>query len=157
MIVAPSLLIVTFRPSKTNLSIPRGPRVVRTASATAWQALIFEISWGLPCHCTRIGEVFVRAREVHQKYILYQYSRFCSFRLQPKLTCDVSVPSRSKIMPGRIPKAFIPADDMVSLSRSKKDLWRFDFPFGFLGGALGGIGNLRMKRILKFWIPYLQF
>jgi hypothetical protein len=46
--VAPSFEMVTLRPSNTSLSIPRGPRVVFTASATAWQALMFEISWGLP-------------------------------------------------------------------------------------------------------------
>ena len=48
--VAPSLLIVTFRPSEMSLSIPRGPRVVRTVSATAWQALMLLMSCALPCH-----------------------------------------------------------------------------------------------------------
>lgn len=37
------------RPSTTSLSMPRGPSVVRTASAMAWQALMLLISWGLPC------------------------------------------------------------------------------------------------------------
>ena len=46
--VAPSLLMVTLRPSNTSLSMPRGPRVDWTASATAQQALMLEMSWGLP-------------------------------------------------------------------------------------------------------------
>ena len=33
----------------TSLSMPRSPKVVRTASATAWQALIFLTSCALPC------------------------------------------------------------------------------------------------------------
>ena len=49
MMVAPSLLMVTLLPSKMSLSIPRGPRVVRTASATAWHALMLLTSWALPC------------------------------------------------------------------------------------------------------------
>mmetsp|Transcript_69537 Transcript_69537/g.141362 ORF Transcript_69537/g.141362 Transcript_69537/m.141362 type:complete len:203 (-) Transcript_69537:136-744(-) len=65
MIVAPSLLIVVLPPVATSLSIPRGPSVVRTASATAWQALMLLTSWGVPC--------------------------------------EVSVPSRRIIIPGRIP------------------------------------------------------
>lgn len=36
-------------PSWMSLSMPRGPSVVRTASATAWHALMFEISCALPC------------------------------------------------------------------------------------------------------------
>jgi hypothetical protein len=42
--VAPSLEIVTLRPSKMSLSIPRGPRVVLTTSATPWHALMLDIS-----------------------------------------------------------------------------------------------------------------
>jgi hypothetical protein len=38
----------TLWPSWMSLSMPRGPRVVRTASATAWQALMLEMSWALP-------------------------------------------------------------------------------------------------------------
>ena len=45
----PSLDIVTLWPSYTSLSIPRGPSVVRTVSATAWHALIFEMICDLPC------------------------------------------------------------------------------------------------------------
>jgi len=49
IIVAPSFEIVDFPWLSTiSLSIPRGPRVVRTASTTAWQALMFDTSWGLP-------------------------------------------------------------------------------------------------------------
>lgn len=47
--VAPSLEMVTVRPVETSLSMPRGPRVVRTASEMAWQALMLEISWAFPC------------------------------------------------------------------------------------------------------------
>jgi hypothetical protein len=32
-----------------SLSMPRGPSVVRTASATAWHALMLEMSCALPC------------------------------------------------------------------------------------------------------------
>ena len=35
-------------PSWMSLSMPRGPSVVRTASATAWHALMFETSCALP-------------------------------------------------------------------------------------------------------------
>lgn len=56
--VAPSFEIVTWRPSKMSLSIPRGPRVVFTTSATAWHALMFEISCGFPC------EVSVPSRRI---------------------------------------------------------------------------------------------
>jgi len=35
--------------STISLSIPRGPRVVRTASTIAWQAFMLLISCGLPC------------------------------------------------------------------------------------------------------------
>jgi len=48
MIVAPSFEMVTFVPSYMSLSMPRGPSVERTASTTAPQALMFEISWALP-------------------------------------------------------------------------------------------------------------
>ena len=48
IIVAPSLLMVTLRPSATSLSIPLGPSVVRTISATDWQALMLLISCALP-------------------------------------------------------------------------------------------------------------
>jgi hypothetical protein len=48
IMVAPSLEMVVLWPSNTNLSIPRGPSVVFTASATAWHALILEIIWALP-------------------------------------------------------------------------------------------------------------
>mmetsp|Transcript_42817 Transcript_42817/g.91394 ORF Transcript_42817/g.91394 Transcript_42817/m.91394 type:complete len:257 (+) Transcript_42817:944-1714(+) len=50
MSVAPSFEMVT-RPlsSWINLSIPRGPRVERTTSTIAWQALMLEMSCGLPC------------------------------------------------------------------------------------------------------------
>lgn len=34
--------------STTSLSMPRGPRVVRTASATTWQALMLLTSCGIP-------------------------------------------------------------------------------------------------------------
>jgi len=44
MMVAPSLEMVTPRPVAISLSIPRGPRVVLTTSATAWHALMLEIS-----------------------------------------------------------------------------------------------------------------
>lgn len=47
--VAPSLEIVTDRPLETSLSMPRGPRVVRTASEMAWHAFMLEISWAFPC------------------------------------------------------------------------------------------------------------
>ena len=57
MIVAPSLLIVAVRPLATSLSIPRGPSVVRTASATAWHALMLLISWALPYVSARGGFV----------------------------------------------------------------------------------------------------
>mmetsp|Transcript_5567 Transcript_5567/g.14422 ORF Transcript_5567/g.14422 Transcript_5567/m.14422 type:complete len:259 (+) Transcript_5567:1000-1776(+) len=47
--VAPSLEIVVFpRSSWMSLSMPRGPRVVRTASTTAMQALMLLTSWGMP-------------------------------------------------------------------------------------------------------------
>ena len=36
------------RPSTMSLSIPRGPRVVLTASAITWQALMLLTSWGMP-------------------------------------------------------------------------------------------------------------
>ena len=50
MMVAPSLEIVTPPLSSwISLSMPRGPRVVRTTSTTAWQALMFEMSCALPC------------------------------------------------------------------------------------------------------------
>ena len=50
MIVAPSLVIVvTPRLSTTNLSNPRGPKVVRMVSTMAMHALMFEINWPLPC------------------------------------------------------------------------------------------------------------
>mmetsp|Transcript_40927 Transcript_40927/g.92113 ORF Transcript_40927/g.92113 Transcript_40927/m.92113 type:complete len:270 (+) Transcript_40927:955-1764(+) len=49
MMVAPSFEMVTRFPSNTSLSIPRGPSVVRIVSATAWHALIFEMSCGFPC------------------------------------------------------------------------------------------------------------
>jgi hypothetical protein len=39
----------TFVPSWISLSIPRGPSVVRTASATAWHALMLLTSCALPC------------------------------------------------------------------------------------------------------------
>lgn len=42
--VAPSFEIVTPRPVEISLSIPRGPRVVFTTSATAWHALMLDIS-----------------------------------------------------------------------------------------------------------------
>jgi hypothetical protein len=51
IIVAPSLLMVTLRPSATSLSIPLGPSVVRTISATDWQALMLLISCALPYIC----------------------------------------------------------------------------------------------------------
>lgn len=53
IIVAPSLLMVTFRPSATSLSIPRGPKVVRTASTTPSHALMLLMSCALPCHTQR--------------------------------------------------------------------------------------------------------
>ena len=71
MIVAPSVEIVTLpRSSWISLSMPRGPRVVRTTSASAAQALMLETSCGLPwevsvpsrrrriwgCCCCRCGE-----------------------------------------------------------------------------------------------------
>ena len=65
MMVAPSLLMVTFLPSKMSLSIPRGPRVVRTASATAWQALMLLTSWALPC----ISEERIKMTEQWQKNV----------------------------------------------------------------------------------------
>ncbi len=34
--------------STISLSMPRGPRVVRTASATTWQALMLLMSCGIP-------------------------------------------------------------------------------------------------------------
>lgn len=37
------------RSSTMSLSMPRGPRVVRTASAMTWQALMLLTSWGMPC------------------------------------------------------------------------------------------------------------
>lgn len=50
MIVAPSLDMVALPWESTiSLSIPRGPRVVRTASTIDWQALMFDTSWGFPC------------------------------------------------------------------------------------------------------------
>lgn len=36
------------RPSTISLSMPRGPRVVLTASAITWQALMLLTSWGMP-------------------------------------------------------------------------------------------------------------
>mmetsp|Transcript_3723 Transcript_3723/g.10066 ORF Transcript_3723/g.10066 Transcript_3723/m.10066 type:complete len:227 (-) Transcript_3723:8-688(-) len=49
MMVAPSLeMVVVPRSSCTSLSSPRGPRVVRTESTTAMQALMLEMSWPLP-------------------------------------------------------------------------------------------------------------
>ena len=48
MIVAPSLEIVTLLDVERSLSIPRGPSVVFTTSATAWQALILDTTWALP-------------------------------------------------------------------------------------------------------------
>ena len=48
MIVAPSLEMVTLFPSYMSLSMPRGPRVDRTLSTTAPQALMFEMSCGFP-------------------------------------------------------------------------------------------------------------
>lgn len=36
------------RPSTISLSMPRGPSVVLTASATTWQALMLLTSWGMP-------------------------------------------------------------------------------------------------------------
>ena len=53
IIVAPSLLMVTLRPSATSLSIPRGPNVVRTASTTPSHALMLLMSCALPCHTQR--------------------------------------------------------------------------------------------------------
>ena len=48
--VAPSLEMVTWPLSSwMSLSMPRGPRVVRTTSTTAWQALMLEMSCALPC------------------------------------------------------------------------------------------------------------
>lgn len=48
--VAPSLEMVTEPLSSwMSLSIPRGPRVVRTTSATAVQALMLLTSCGFPC------------------------------------------------------------------------------------------------------------
>jgi hypothetical protein len=44
MMVAPSLLMVTFRPSNTSLSMPLGPSVLDTASATAQHALMLDTS-----------------------------------------------------------------------------------------------------------------
>lgn len=50
MIVAPSLEIVTFPLSSwINLSIPRGPSVVRTTSATAVHALMLLTNCAFPC------------------------------------------------------------------------------------------------------------
>ena len=46
--VAPSLEMVT-RLLEMSLSMPRGPRVVRTASEMDWQAFMLEISWAFPC------------------------------------------------------------------------------------------------------------
>lgn len=47
--VAPSLEIVTSPFASTIiLSMPRGPRVVRTASAIDWQAVMLLITWALP-------------------------------------------------------------------------------------------------------------
>ena len=48
MMVAPSFDIVVFCPSKTSLSIPLGPKVVRIVSATAWHALMFDIICDFP-------------------------------------------------------------------------------------------------------------
>lgn len=50
MMVAPSFDMVALPCAFTiSLSMPRGPNVVRTASTIDWQALIFDISCGLPC------------------------------------------------------------------------------------------------------------
>lgn len=49
MMVAPSLDTVTLAPVFTSLSMPLGPSVVRTASATAQQALMLDTSCALPC------------------------------------------------------------------------------------------------------------
>jgi len=70
MMVAPSLLMVTFLPSKMSLSIPRGPRVVRTASASAWHALMLLTSWALPCRrlsIVREERASERKREIRAK------------------------------------------------------------------------------------------
>lgn len=49
MMVAPSLEIVVFPLSSwINLSIPLGPRVVRTTSATAITALMLLTNWAFP-------------------------------------------------------------------------------------------------------------
>ena len=50
MMVAPSLEMVTVPLSSwMSLSMPRGPRVVRTTSATAVQALMLLTTCGFPC------------------------------------------------------------------------------------------------------------
>ena len=50
MRVAPSFEMVTLPWSSwISLSIPRGPRVVRTTSTTAWHALMLLMSCALPC------------------------------------------------------------------------------------------------------------
>lgn len=41
-------LHLTLSPAWMSLSMPRGPKVVRTASATAWQALMFDTSYPRP-------------------------------------------------------------------------------------------------------------
>lgn len=46
MMVAPSLEMVTRCPSNTSLSMPRGPSVVRTVSATAWWGRVEERAVG---------------------------------------------------------------------------------------------------------------
>ena len=57
IIVAPSFeIVVTPLSSRTNLSNPRGPSVVRTASATAQHALMFDT------HCPRPCDVSVPSR-----------------------------------------------------------------------------------------------
>lgn len=49
IMVAPSLEMVVFPLSSwINLSMPLGPRVVRTTSATAMHAFMLLINWGLP-------------------------------------------------------------------------------------------------------------
>lgn len=52
-IVAPSFEIVALPLlSAINLSIPLGPRVVRTESATTWHAWMLLMIWRLPCACS---------------------------------------------------------------------------------------------------------
>ena len=127
MMVAPSLLMVTLLPSATSLSMPRGPSVVRTASATAWQALMLLMSCALPCFIESgviersYDELFsIGARRFQYDLQMNSMAEHVPFKndFRPRvtlvmplapLTWEVSVPSLRRIIPGLIPPCIMVA------------------------------------------------